>query len=348
MLADRLEARSASLPREAMTEAGAGAVRPDVSVVIPTRNRLPWLMRTLASVRRQQGLAVEVVVVDDGSTDGTADAVAQLEDPHIRLVRNPRSLGLAGARNAGIRATVGEWIAFLDDDDLWSPLKLKVQVRAASASAALWCYSAAATVDVQGRILHIADPPEPGSLTARLRGWNVIPAGASNVVVRADLLQFVGHFDEQFRHFADWDLWIRLAAAAPPATVPEVLVAYVEHPGNLRFTEPDVLVRELQIFDAKHRLAGDSERERFAILRWIADAEWRSGRHAAAAMTFGRLLRSGSALSQARWALASLRAGLRRDDRVRDIGQRREHLPWLDQQLSTARIGGVSTIPRTP
>jgi GT2 family glycosyltransferase len=330
-----------------MTKAVAGEARPDVSVVIPTRNRLPWLMRTLACARRQRGLAVEVVVVDDGSTDGTARAVEQLADPCIRLVRNPSSLGLAGARNAGIHAAIGEWIAFLDDDDLWSPLKLTVQVRAASASAAPWCYGAAAIVDVQGGVRHIADPPEPGSLTTRLRGWNVIPAGASNVVVRADLLQRVGRFDERFHHFADWDLWLRLAAAAPPATVPDVLVAYVEHPGNLRFTEPDVLVRELRTFDAKHRLAGDSESERFAILRWIADAEWRSGRHAAAAKTFARLLRSRGAVSHARWAVGSLRGGWRGDGRARDNEPTLERLPWLDQLLDAAQPGRATTA-RTP
>jgi glycosyltransferase involved in cell wall biosynthesis len=272
-----------------LTRSGEAATGPDVSVVIPTRDRWHLLSRTLPCVQRQQGLSLEIVVVDDGSADGTAQKARTLDDPRILVVRHEQSLGLPAARNAGVRASTGQWIAFLDDDDLWSQTKLISQLRAARRAEADWCYSGAVFVDECGSLLRVADPPDPRALQERLRGVNVIPAGASNVLVRAALLHRVGEFDEQLSHFADWDLWIRLAAAARPATVDEPLIAYVQHPGNMRRMESDGLVQELDRLDAKHALAGNAEPGRFAMLQWIAESQWRTGRRRAAAVTCIRL-----------------------------------------------------------
>jgi glycosyltransferase involved in cell wall biosynthesis len=137
------------------------STRPEVSVVIPTRDRWHRLSRTLACVRRQQGVTLQIVVVDDGSADGTAERVRALGDARILVVRHERSLGLAGARNAGIRAATGDWIAFLDDDDLWSEAKLARQLRAARRARADWCYAGAAFVDERGGLLGLAEPPDP-------------------------------------------------------------------------------------------------------------------------------------------------------------------------------------------
>src|SRR5918992_1308501 len=97
------------------------AARPEVSVVIPTRNRRNTVLGAIESARRQEDVAVEVVVVDDGSTDGTEAAVSAVEG--VRVIRHPVSRGVAAARNAGISAAAADWIAFLDDDDLWAPWK---------------------------------------------------------------------------------------------------------------------------------------------------------------------------------------------------------------------------------
>jgi glycosyltransferase involved in cell wall biosynthesis len=275
-----------------VTRSGEAATGPDVSVVIPTRDRWHVLSRTLPCVQRQQGVSLQIVVVDDGSVDGTAQNARTLDDPRILVVRHEHSLGLAGARNAGIRASTGQWIAFLDDDDLWSETKLISQLRAARRAAADWCYTGAVFVNARGTPLRVADPPDPRALLQRLRGVNVIPAGASNVLVRAALLQRVGGFDEHLSHLADWDLWLRLAAVARPATVAEPLIAYVQHAGNMRLTESDGLVRELDRLDAKHTLAGNAEPGRLAMLQWIAESQWRTGHRRAAAVTCGRLVAS--------------------------------------------------------
>ena len=108
----------------------------DVSVVVPTRNRSALLALTLHSVFRQQDVDLEVIVVDDASADDTAAVLRTIADPRLRLIRHETSQGVSAARNRGAAQARGEWIAFLDDDDLWAPAKLALQLRAARASGA--------------------------------------------------------------------------------------------------------------------------------------------------------------------------------------------------------------------
>ncbi len=102
----------------------------DVSVIIPTRNRRQLLELTLRSVLWQRDVDFEVIVVDDGCTDDTPQMLRDLRDPRIRTVRHERSQGVSAARNHGIAEARGEWVAFLDDDDLWAPDKLTQQLDA--------------------------------------------------------------------------------------------------------------------------------------------------------------------------------------------------------------------------
>jgi glycosyltransferase involved in cell wall biosynthesis len=95
-----------------------GMAAPDVSVVIPTRDRSRLLVLALRSALRQREVDLEVVVVDDGSGDDTPEVVAGLRDARVHLVRHPGPHGVSAARNSGIAAARGRWIAFLDDDDL--------------------------------------------------------------------------------------------------------------------------------------------------------------------------------------------------------------------------------------
>src|SRR3954471_3920817 len=103
---------------------------PRVSVVVPTHNRADVVGRAVASVLAQTERDLEVIVVDDASTDGTAQRLAELAkgDDRIRIIANAVALGGGGARNAGIAASRGQWVAFLDDDDEWLPAKLAIQL----------------------------------------------------------------------------------------------------------------------------------------------------------------------------------------------------------------------------
>ncbi|MCB0791851.1 MAG: glycosyltransferase family 2 protein, partial [Flavobacteriales bacterium] len=103
----------------------AGTV-PNVSVVVPCHNAAPWIEATLTSVLAQDWPGLEVIVVDDGSVDDSADRVAR-RFPQVRLLRQANA-GVAAARNAGLKAASGDWVAFVDADDHWLPGKLRVQM----------------------------------------------------------------------------------------------------------------------------------------------------------------------------------------------------------------------------
>ena len=101
-----------------------------VTVVVPTRNRLELLRLTLTSILRQHDVDLHVHVVDDASTEDTAGVVASFADHRLRVVRQPVVSGVSNARNAGWSGATTRWVAFCDDDDLWSPAKLAEQLAA--------------------------------------------------------------------------------------------------------------------------------------------------------------------------------------------------------------------------
>jgi glycosyltransferase involved in cell wall biosynthesis len=260
---------------------------PEVTVVIPTRDRRRRLAATLASVRRQRDVDLEVIVVDDGSTDGTAQFVIALGDPRIRVLRMEHPGGPAKARNAGVEAARGGWIAFLDDDDVWAPSKLRRQLDTTRAVGASWCYCAAAHINEQARVLFVAVPPDPATLAVALQGRNPVPAGASNVIVETTLLRRLHGFDEGLSHFADWDMWIRLTAAGRAAVVNAPLVGYMQHVRNMRAQDPNSLRLELRRLDAKHHRSVDpAEPERAKLLRWIAEGYIGAGKRRTAACLY--------------------------------------------------------------
>ncbi len=110
----------------------------DVSVVIPTRNRSALLTRTLRSALRQERVAIEVIVVDEASIDETPAVLAAVGDPRLKVLRHETPRGLSSARNHGAEQACGEWLAFLDDDDLWAPSKLWRQVTVATETGREW------------------------------------------------------------------------------------------------------------------------------------------------------------------------------------------------------------------
>ena len=265
------------------TGRGGGDGDPAVSVVIPTRDRWPLLATTLASALGQEGLELEVVIVDDGSAPA-APAAGPFADPRVRIVRNNHSLGVADARNRGIEEARGGWVAFLDDDDVWAPAKLRRQLDAAAAARASFAYAGVILVTADRGLVTIAEPPPADRLPQLLAAYNAIPAGASNVVVTTDLAREVGGFDPSFGHLADWDLWVRLAAAAPGAACDEPLVGYRLHSQSMRSTAGGAFA-ELARFDRMHGRPGRVPPGRIWFYRWLADGQLLAGRKAAAAAT---------------------------------------------------------------
>jgi glycosyltransferase involved in cell wall biosynthesis len=286
---------------------GVGSPDPSVSVVIPTRDRWELLSRSaLRSALDQEDLDHEVIVVDDGSTDGTAERLAELDEPRLRVVRHETSKGVAQARNTGVAAARGEWVAFLDDDDLWSPWKLRRQIDAGRRAEAGFVYAGAVWVDRELRFLHGHKLPDPAALAPELLRWNVVWGGCSNVVARTGLVRELGGFDEDFFQLADWDMWIRLALAAPAAAVDEVLVALVMHRESMLLVDRRDVFLEFDRLVEKHR--GAEERLQAApdaalFARWVAAGHLRAGRRGAAVRAYlrgthdpGNLVRATGAL----------------------------------------------------
>jgi glycosyltransferase involved in cell wall biosynthesis len=263
---------------------------PSVTIVIPTRDR--WRLMAATSLKAalaQEGVELEVVVVDDGSAEPAPEGLRGLDDPRARVVRHETSRGVAAARNAGIAAAQGEWVAFLDDDDFWAPQKLRRQLEAAGAAGADFAYSGVVSVDGGGAVLHEYPVPAPEELLRTC----AIPAGPSNVLVRTELVRAVGGFDEQLAHLADWDCWIRIAWSGRAAVAPEILVAYLEHFEGMSLLLPHHAFDELVHLERKHEqlLAEQGvEIDRVAFAHYVAWLQLRRRKRLRAARVY---LRSG-------------------------------------------------------
>jgi glycosyltransferase involved in cell wall biosynthesis len=281
---------------------------PKVSVVIPTKDRWDLLQRGLSTVLAQRGVDLEVIVVDDGSHAPPPTGSAPLADPRVRLIRNETSRRGAGARNQGIRLARGEWIAFLDDDDFWSPTKLSSQLQAAEREGAGFVYCSAVIVDPLLTALRLELAPSPAQLAGGIRTHAMIPAGTSSVVVRASLLDEIGGFNEELLMVDDWDMWIRIAAQGRGSVSPEVHVAYLEHPDNMHMAdlaglrEVDYIVRTYSDGPASRR------RAEFSAAKWRGRTHLRAGRRRLAGREFLRVglrYRDPAMLAQAVGALMS-------------------------------------------
>jgi glycosyltransferase involved in cell wall biosynthesis len=205
---------------------------PVVSAVIPTLGRPAHVVAAVRSALAQTLSEVEVVVVLDGPDAATADALSEVDDARLRVVELPARAGPGAARNAGVAAARGEWVAFLDDDDLWEPRKLELQLRAARESQhAMPVIASRESTRGGGRPevwpRRLPDPGEPVSeyLLAR-RGlfWGEGSIHTSTWFTRRELLERV-RFREDLEKHEDWDWLVRAVAEAGAAVtfVPEVL-----------------------------------------------------------------------------------------------------------------------------
>jgi glycosyltransferase involved in cell wall biosynthesis len=204
---------------------------PLVSVVIPAYNAATFLAETLDSVLAQTYESLEIIVVDDGSTDTTS----QLLDSYgnrITVLRQANA-GQAAARNNGARSAKGEFLAFLDSDDLWDPDKITRQIALISRfPEALAVYCDHRTIDAQGKHLSssgaLSHPRPSGDiLRALLLGPCIITPGL--VLLRRNAFDMVGGFDGTMRGHEDYTLWLHLATQGPFIYSPDTLVSYRRH-----------------------------------------------------------------------------------------------------------------------
>jgi glycosyltransferase involved in cell wall biosynthesis len=204
-----------------------------ISVVIPARNAEKTLARALDSVLVQRRAPCETIIVDDASSDTTAAIAARFADRGVRIVALDRQRGAAGARNVGIEAARGVWIAFLDADDEWLPYKLEKQVAAIRARPDVsFVFCASHEFASSGRFL--GDTYQGRPVRDDENAWKALLAcnfvATPTVVARRELLLRLGGFNEALKVAEDQDMWIRLALEVAPAYVPESLVrVHVRH-----------------------------------------------------------------------------------------------------------------------
>lgn len=253
-------------------------------MVIPTRNRAHLVPTAIRSALEQTDVRVEVVVVDDGSTDDTPTVLAAIDDPRLVVVRRDEDNGEPQARNAGAESASYDILAFLDDDDRWSPTKLQRQLGALESANADWSVCGSRIVTPSGEVLG------EGSV-ARIRAavkahetlrlfltTNQVPGPGSSLMVRRSTFESVGSFNPTVPLFADWDLYIRLAAHGDPALVDAPLVDYVQHEGQMTKDLSggwDALVGFRERY-GNYRSTDDVRVSDESVLWWVASRQLRS------------------------------------------------------------------------
>lgn len=215
-----------------------------VDVVIPAFNAARYINETLESVALQGDVVQSVIIVNDGSTDNTAqviDAFCQ-KHPHltVRLIHQENQ-GLACARNTGIKATSAPYIALLDADDVWLAHKLSAQLAIFRKTSDLklgLVYCAYELIDqgskpILGKNI-IIQPHLRGQVSSRLQTGNFISGSGSSVLIRASVFQDVGYFDETLVASEDWDMWLRIAQKYTFDFINQVFVRIRVHPNNMQ------------------------------------------------------------------------------------------------------------------
>ncbi len=186
--------------------------QPLISVIIPTYNRAQTLLKALATVAQQTFADYEIIIVDDGGTDDTEDRVKDRYGERIAYIKKQQNAGLSAARNTGIREARGIYIALLDDDDEWLPEKLALQIKLIQHDATIGLvYCGSLHVNKDGEIINQLKPHKRGQIFNDLLEENYIYGSASAVLIRKNVLEKVGYFDENLTACEDWDLWIRIA-----------------------------------------------------------------------------------------------------------------------------------------
>lgn len=202
---------------------------PRISVVIPSYNAKKWIRQTVDSVLCQTYPDFELIIVDDGSTDGTVDMVNSISDPRIRAYRYPNAgvRGPAAGRNRGLSHARGEFVAFLDHDDLWLPEKLAAQLSVLQENPEVaLAYSWVDVIDEKGLRNGPASQTIVNGDAFDVLLKDCVPWTGSNPLIRRSAFQHVGLFSEGVGLADDWDMWLRIAEVYPFACIPKTHVLW--------------------------------------------------------------------------------------------------------------------------
>jgi hypothetical protein len=264
---------------------------------MPTRNRWEFAGEAAASVLEQQAVALELLVVDDGSERPAPPGFAA--DPRVRVLRHERSRGVAASRNRGIIEARAPWIALLDDDDIWAPWHLSGLLAAVRAAGACWAF--AGHIIITRRRAPIGNGPRPLVERDAVRQFlRTNPVGTpSCVLIAAETLRATGGFDERLSVMADWEMWVRLAAAGTPAVSRSFTVGYTLHRDNMSL-DVDGVLRDWRLISERYgpqlEQLGMAFGDNQYFWRWWAFRCGQQGRRLEAARLFLLAARRGGGL----------------------------------------------------
>jgi glycosyltransferase involved in cell wall biosynthesis len=225
---------------------------------MPVYNVAPYVAKAVNSVLGQFVTDLELIIVDDGSSDGTLDRITRIADPRVRIIRQ-QNAGSSSARNAGIRLARGKYIAFLDGDDLWRPEKLKKHLALLETHPELdLTFSRSEIIDEAGADTGRASRSAFGTISfEQLLVENLINNGSA-VVMRRDALDRAGYFDLKLPSCVDLDVWLRVALLRPGNVfcIDELLTLYRMRKGQITRDWRRMETGWTMVFEKARRLAG--------------------------------------------------------------------------------------------
>jgi glycosyltransferase involved in cell wall biosynthesis len=256
---------------------------PAVDVVIPAYNAEAYIAAALRSALSQTHSPRRIFVVDDGSTDRTAQVVRRIRDQRVKLIRKSNG-GLSSARNAGLAQSRAPWVAFLDADDVWLPRKLQRQIEVLQSTPNVrlgLVYCDYGNIDIQGRSLpgfpcFQLDPRVKGRVRRLLYRGNLVAGSGSAALVRRECFKRVGNFDEQLRSTEDWDMWLRISGEWEMDFAPEKLVMLRRHPQSMSVThQEEMRLTGMRVLAKSAAVPGESGAVRRAALRFLIRCPWK-------------------------------------------------------------------------
>ncbi len=222
---------------------------PKISVIIPAYNAMNYLPETLESVFKQTFTDFEILIINDGSSDNLVEWVSQIADSRVKLISQVNQ-GVSAARNTGISNSQGEYIAFLDADDLWEPTKLEKQLNCLEANPKVglaYTWTAFINQLSQPTGVSIVSHAE-GNVWEEILVRDMISTGSSTMI-RAECFDRVGLFDSNLSLGEDRDMWTRIAAIYPFAVIKESLTLYRRHPQNTSKTNKKIIPQLSQVIE---------------------------------------------------------------------------------------------------
>ena len=194
-----------------------------ISVIIPTYNRKKYIKRAIDSVIRQSYKPFEIIVIDDGSTDGTYELIKQSYSSSQISLKKQKNKGVSAARNKGVKLANGDWIAFLDSDDEWFENKLELQVREIKKSKTFICHTNEIWIRNGIRVNQMKKHQKYGGAIFK-KCLDMCRISPSSVMIHRRIFDEIGLFDEDLIICEDYDLWLRISSKYPVLYLDSMLI----------------------------------------------------------------------------------------------------------------------------